>query len=64
MFPSDNDMIDLDGVNHGKYRLEDCIWCVIYRCEDGYISCALLGSGTWTCEDCMKILEEREEREP
>ena len=63
MFGSHCDLITADGINHGRYRIEDCVWCMTMVCEDGYRYCVLLWSGTWTCEDCMKILIENERRE-
>ena len=56
-------LTDDRGVEHGHYKVEECIWAIVRRCEDGFISCALLSSGTWTCEDCMRILEEMERNE-
>lgn len=50
-----------DGIGHGLARLEDCMEAVIHRFEDGYVLCPILWSGG-SCEDCMEIFEEREER--
>lgn len=58
---SEYDLITEDDVNHGKYRIEDCIWAITLVCEDGYRHCVLLWSGTWTCNDCMEILRKENE---
>ena len=49
-----------DGIDHGEGCLEECIWAVIERYEDGYIFCPILWSDG-KCEECMEILERREE---
>ena len=49
-----------DGIDHGAGQLEDCIECVIERYEDGYVLCPILWSGG-SCEECMEILERRQE---
>lgn len=49
-----------DGINHGKHRIEECIWAMIERYEDGYIWCPIMWSGG-KCEECMEILERGEE---
>lgn len=53
-----SDLIDENGVNHGSYKTEECIWAMTQVCEDGYRLCTLLTSGTWTCNNCMNLLEE------
>lgn len=50
-----------DGIDHGRARLEDCLDGNIERFEDGYVLCGLLLSGG-SCEECMKIFDERQER--
>lgn len=49
-----------DGIDHGGHRVEECIWAIVERYEDGYIWCPILWSGG-KCEECMEILERREE---
>ena len=46
-------MVTEDGVDHGRYHLEDCLEATIYKCEDGYTHCALMWSGV-TCEECLE----------
>ena len=53
---SEYDFITADGVNHGKAHVEDCMGAVIDRCEDGYVHCVLLWSGS-SCEECMEAFE-------
>ncbi|MDO5131426.1 MAG: hypothetical protein Q4D81_00405 [Eubacteriales bacterium] len=56
-------LITEDGVDHGEHNVEECVNALVERCEDGYLHCVLLWSGTWTCEDCMELLEKRMDRE-
>ena len=49
---SEYDLVTDDGVNHGRYRIEECLDAPILRCEDEYVHCALMWSGV-TCEECM-----------
>ena len=51
-----------DDIDHGEARLEDCLWAVITRFEDGYVLCPILWSGG-ECEECMEIFERNLERE-
>ena len=41
-------------------RLEDCIWAVIERHEDGTIICPIVETGG-SCEECYQLLEEHPE---
>lgn len=50
-----------DGIDHGKYHIEDCLEAVIERFADGYVLCPILWSGG-KCEECMEIFEKRIER--
>lgn len=54
--------ITADGINHGSSRIEECIWALIERFEDGYVLCPILWSGG-SCEECMEILNRRLEEE-
>ncbi len=54
---SEQDLITEDGVNHGKYTPEECIWSMTQLCEDGYRLCVLLWTDSWTCKNCMELLE-------
>ena len=47
-----------DDIDHGNFRLEECLEAVIERYEDGYVLCPILWSGG-KCEDCMEIFERR-----
>lgn len=49
-----------DGIDHGSYRIEECIWAIIEKYEDGYILCPITATGG-TCEECYQILEEHPE---
>lgn len=48
-----------DGIDHGSWRLEDCLEAVIERFEDGFILCPIIWSGGG-CEECYEIFERRE----
>lgn len=50
-----------DGIDHGSHILEDCLNGVIERYEDGYVLCGILRSGG-SCEECMEIFEQWQER--
>lgn len=50
---SDYDLITADGVNHGRFRIEECLDAPIQRAEDGYVHCALMWSGV-SCEECLE----------
>lgn len=50
-----------DGIDHGDFRIEDCLEAVIERYEDGYVLCPILWSGG-SCEECYEVFEDREER--
>lgn len=50
-----------DGIEHGDAHLEDCLEAVVTRFADGYVLCPILWSGG-KCEECMDVLERREER--
>lgn len=41
--------------------LQDCLWSVVDKHEDGSISCCLLDSGSMTCEECLEAFERLEE---
>lgn len=43
---------------HGQRRLEDCLWAVIEKYEDGYILCPILETGG-KCGECYEIFEKR-----
>lgn len=50
-----------DGIDHGNYRIEDCLEAVVLRFEDGYVSCPLNWQGV-ECTECMKVFEKNLER--
>lgn len=50
-----------DGIDHGSSHLEDCLWAIIERFEDGYILCPLLSTGG-SCEECMEAFERNLDR--
>lgn len=47
-----------DGIDHGAYRLEDCLEAVVERYEDGYVNCPIIWSGGG-CEECFEVLGRR-----
>ena len=47
---------------HGSHHLEDCLWAVIEKYEDGYILCPICETGG-SCEECYVIFERSLERE-
>ncbi len=49
-----------DGINHGEGHIEECLEAVVTRFEDGYVLCPILICGG-KCEECMEVLERREE---
>ena len=51
-----------DGIDHGKSKLEDCLWATVERFEDGYVLCPILWSGG-SCEECSESMERWWERE-
>ena len=51
-----------DGIDHGKYRIEDCLEAVVERYEDGFVLCPLNWQGV-PCAECMKAFEDRMKRE-
>lgn len=53
--------ITSDGINHGSGRLEDCLWAVVERFEDGYLLCPILWRGG-SCEECYEAWSRQEER--
>ena len=46
---------------HGSRHLEDCLWAVIEKFEDGYILCPICETGG-SCEECYEIFERSLER--
>lgn len=52
-------MIDANGIDHGKGKLEDCLEAVVERCEDGYLHCPILWMGG-NCEECYENFLRRE----
>lgn len=49
-----------DEIDHGAYRIEDCIEAVIERYDDGFVLCPILWSGG-SCEECMEQFERRQD---
>ena len=47
---------------HGSRHLEDCLWAVIEKFEDGYILCPICETGG-SCEECYEIFERSLKRE-
>ena len=47
-----------DNVDHGDFRIEDCLEAVIERYQDGYVLCPILWSGG-KCEECYESFERR-----
>ena len=54
-------MYTADGIDHGKFILQDCFEAVIEKYEDGYILCPILWSGG-SCEECLETFERREQK--
>ena len=50
-----------DGIDHGPSHLEDCLWAVVERFQDGHLLCPILWSGG-KCEECMDAFERSMER--
>lgn len=50
-----------DGIDHDDFHLEDCLDATIEKYTDGTIYCPITWSGG-TCEECMKIFQERLEK--
>lgn len=46
---------------HGSRQIQDCLWAVIEKYEDGYIWCPMLETGG-SCEECYEIFERTIER--
>jgi len=44
---------------HGKRMLQDCLWAVIEKYEDGFILCPILETGG-KCEECYEAWEATE----
>ena len=53
--------VTADGIDHGKSRLEDCLWSVVERFEDGYLLCVILETGG-SCKECLEAWERSWER--
>ena len=57
----DNEMYQEERIAlHGNFHLQDCLWAVVEKYEDGYILCPMLESGG-SCHECYEIFEKREE---
>lgn len=41
---------------HGEHSLQDCLWAVVEKYEDGYILCPILETGG-ECEECYETFE-------
>ena len=54
-------MYTADGIDHGKFILQDCFEAVIEKYEDGYILCPILWSGG-SCKECLEAFERREQK--
>lgn len=59
-----NEMMYLEELTalHGPRHLEDCLWAVIEKYEDGYILCPILDTGG-KCEECYEAFGRSLERE-
>ena len=54
----------MDGADEQRgdgMKLEDCLWAVIERHEDGTVICPLLETGG-RCEECMEIVRRNHRR--